>query len=84
MKLWKWQMIELVLLLLLLLSCESKPTEEQLVRECQNRNGVPNIQQRGEFKWEIASTPSPIGVATRGASKERLADIRNFIRTPVY
>jgi len=43
---------------------------------------VPNIQQRGEFKWEIASTPSPIGGATRGATKERLADIRNFIRTP--
>jgi len=32
-----------LMLFLILVSCESKPTEEQLVRECQNRNGVPNF-----------------------------------------
>ena len=54
-------MIELGLLLLLLLGCESKPTEEQLVRECQNRNGVPNIQQRGEFKCEMPQHQVQLG-----------------------
>jgi hypothetical protein len=40
-----------LMLFLILVSCESKPTEEQLVRECQNRNGVPNLQ--GGFKCEM-------------------------------
>jgi len=61
MKLWKWQMIELVLLLLLLLSCESKPTEEQLVRECQNRNGVPNTAEGRVQMGDCLNTKSNWG-----------------------
>jgi len=46
-------MIRLSLFLLLLVACEGKPSEEQLVRECQNRYGVPDV--RGPFKCEMPS-----------------------------
>lgn len=43
-------MIGLILSLLLLVSCADKQSEEQLVRECQNRGGTPDV--RGSFKCE--------------------------------
>ena len=41
----------LMFFLVLLMSCESKPTLDELVRDCQNRGGVPNV--RAEFKCEM-------------------------------
>ncbi len=45
-------MMTLSLFLLLPIGCEITPTEEQLVRECQNRNGTPDI--RGAFQCEMS------------------------------
>jgi hypothetical protein len=47
----RMRMSRLVLYLLLIAACEPKPTEEELVRECQNRNGTPNVQ--GQFNCEM-------------------------------
>ena len=38
-------------LLLLLVACEPKATEEQLVRQCQDRGGTPDL--RGPVKCEM-------------------------------
>jgi len=38
-------------LLLLLVACEPQPTEEQLVRQCQDRGGTPDL--RGPVKCEM-------------------------------
>jgi len=46
-------MIGIILFLLFLLGCESKPTEEQLVRECQSRNGTPDVGTPGVVKCEM-------------------------------
>lgn len=44
-------MLRLVLFLLLIAACESKPTEEELVRGCQAHGGIPDI--RSQFKCEM-------------------------------
>ena len=60
-KLPRVNMITLMLVLLLAVGCAGKPTEEQLVRECQNRGGTPDI--RGPFKCDMPQfaqhTPAP-------------------------
>jgi hypothetical protein len=48
-------MIGLVFFLLLLMGCESKPSIDELVRQCQDRGGIPNV--RGEFKCQDQNTP---------------------------
>ena len=47
----KVQMSSLVLFLLLIAACDPKPTEDQLVQECQARGGNPDI--RAQFKCEM-------------------------------
>jgi len=60
------QMIRFVLFLLLLVGCESKqPTEEQLVADCQNRRGIPNVQVKGSFKCEMPKDQTQL--AQRGS-----------------
>jgi hypothetical protein len=58
----KGQMIGLVFFLLLLGGCQSKPGLDELVRDCQNRNGMPNV--RGEFKCEMPQDNSDLSLAS--------------------
>jgi len=52
-----------VMLVLVLVGCEGKPAEEQLVRECQNRGGIPDVHVQGSFKCDTPQlsphTPAP-------------------------
>lgn len=64
------KMIGLILSLLLLMGCADKQSEEQLVRECQNRGGTPDV--RGSFNCE---TPQ-FAQHAPGPSKIQLADRR--------
>ena len=50
-----FRMIRLVLFLLLLVGCASQPSLDELVRDCQNRGGAPNVRGDllGEFKCEM-------------------------------
>jgi len=57
-------MIGLILFLLLLVGCEGRPNEEELVRACQNRGGIPDVHVQGSFNCEAdrqfaQRTPAP-------------------------
>ena len=56
-------MIGLILFLLFLVGCEGKPSEEQLVRECQNQLGIPDV--RGAFKCDMSQFAQHTGVPSR-------------------
>jgi len=51
-------MVWLFVIFILATGCETAPTEEQLVRNCQNRGGTPSIQ--GPFKCEIPDGQSQL------------------------
>jgi hypothetical protein len=48
--------------MMLLGGCQSKPGLDELVRDCQNRNGMPNV--RGEFKCEMNRDKSTLSITT--------------------
>ena len=52
----------LLFFVILLVGCESEPSLDQLVRDCQNRNGVPNV--RGEFKCKMPQDNSDLSLAS--------------------
>lgn len=60
-------MVSLVLFFLVLVGCQSQPTEEQLVRECQSRLGIPDV--RGPFKCEMPEGQTRLNQKTPGPAR---------------